>query len=89
MGSKLFIVIMYSNFDKSRIGYVGLFPSKQEILKRIVLLNYNDLIFKPKKYKTVKSLFACIEIKQNKKHHFNTYHLTDDKKRIIPHQPPV
>ncbi len=83
--TKLFIVIMFTDFQRNRIGYIGLFPSKQEILKTIKILNYNDLIFKDKKYKTCKSLFDCIEIPNQKKHYFNSYHLTKDK-RIIHQQ---
>ena len=28
--TKLFFLVMYSDFDKSRIAYAGLFDSKQE-----------------------------------------------------------
>ena len=75
MGNKLFILVMYSDFKRERIGYTGLFTSKQEIIKHIPILNYNDLIYKDKKYKTPKSLFACIEIEPRLKYIFNTYHL--------------
>ena len=81
MSSKLFIIVMFRDFDRNKIAYAGLFPSKQEILKNIPLLSYNDLIYKPKKYKTPKSLFTCIEIPTNKKYLFNTYHLTRRKPR--------
>jgi len=84
MTNKLFIVIMYSDYKRTRIGYCGLFPTKQEILKRIPILNYNDLIFKTKKYKTCKSLFDCIEIPNDKKECFNSYHLTDDRRFTQP-----
>lgn len=77
---KLYCILMYTDFNKSRIGYAGLFPSKQEILARIPILNYNDLINKQKKYKTIKSLFYCIEIPMRKKYHFNTFHLCDDRR---------
>ena len=46
MVNKLFIIVMYSNYERTRIGYAGLFSSKQEILKRIPILNYNDLVLK-------------------------------------------
>lgn len=81
MVNKLFIVVMYSDFNRNRIGYAGLFPSKQEILKRIPILNYNDLVFKPKKYKTCKALFDCVEVTGDKKILFNTYHLCDHKRK--------
>ncbi len=84
MTNKLFVIVMYSDYERSRIGYCGLFPTKQEILKRIPILNYNDLIFKEKKYKTCKSLFDCIEIPTYKKHYFNSYHLTDDRRFSPP-----
>ncbi len=71
---------MYSDYERTRIGYCGLFPNKQEILRRLPILNYNDLIFKTKKYKTCKSLFDCIEVPAHKKYLFNSYHLTRDKK---------
>jgi hypothetical protein len=80
MGGKLFCVVMYSDFEHTRISYAGLFPNKQEILRRIPILNYNDLTFKKRKYKTPKSLFNCIEIEPHKKRFFNTYHLTDDRR---------
>ena len=35
---KLFFLVMYSDFDKSRIAYAGLFDSKQEILRRCPLV---------------------------------------------------
>ena len=71
---------MYSDYERQRIGYAGLFPTKQEILKRIPILNYNDLVFKKKKYKTCKALFDCMEVPTDKKILFNSYHLTDDKR---------
>lgn len=80
MTNKLFILVMYSNYERSRIAYAGLFPTKQEILKRIPILNYNDLIFKKKKYKSCKALFDCIEVPMEYKLIFNSYHLTSDKK---------
>jgi len=80
--SKLFIIILYSNYERTRISYFGLFSSKQEILKNIPILNYNDLIYKPKKYKTCKSLFDCLEVPNHKKHYFNSFHLTNDKRFI-------
>ena len=65
--TKLFFLVMYSDFDKSRIAYAGLFDSKQEILKRIKILNYNDLVFRKTKYKTLKSLFpVCRNTQQQK-----------------------
>jgi len=82
---KLFIIILYEYFDREKIIYAGLFPNKQEIIKRIPILSYNDLIYKEKKYKTVKSLFTCLEVPNHKKHFFNSYHLTDDLRFI--HQP--
>jgi hypothetical protein len=82
MTNKLFVIIMWSDYERTRIGYCGLFPNKQEILKRIPILNYNDLIYKEKKYKTCKSLFDCIEIPSNKKHYFSSYHLCDYKRFI-------
>jgi hypothetical protein len=86
MTNKLFIVVMYSDFNRNRIGYAGLFPSKQEILKRIPILNYNDLVFKPKKYKTCKALFDCVEVTGDNKILFNSYHLCDHKK-VKPKNP--
>lgn len=80
MTNKLFILVMYSNYERTRIAYAGLFPTKQEILKRIPILNYNDLIFKKKKYKSCKALFDCIEVPMEYKLIFNSYHLTSDKK---------
>lgn len=78
---KLYFLVMYSDFDKSRIGYAGLFPSKQEILLRCKLLNYNDLVYKRTKYKTLKSLFQCIEVPSNKRHFFSNYCLCDFNRR--------
>ncbi len=86
MVNKLFIVVMYSNYERSRIAYCGLFPTKQEILKRIPILNYDDLVFKKKKYKTCKSLFYCIEVPMEHKIIFNTYHLCCYKRFIAPPQ---
>jgi hypothetical protein len=82
MNKRLFLIVMYTDFNRTRIGYCGLFPNKQEILKRIPILNYNDLVYKEKKYKTCKSLFDCIEIPSNKKHYFSSYHLSDYKRSI-------
>jgi len=82
--TKLFFLVMYSDFDKSRIAYAGLFDSKQEILKRIKILNYNDLVFRKTKYKTLKSLFQCVEIPSNKRFYFSNYALCDhNRKRQI------
>ena len=81
---KLFILVMYSDYEKSRIGYVGLFPTKQEILKRIPILNYNDLVFKEKKYKTPKALFDCVEVPMKQRFLFNSYHLADYRRFIAP-----
>ena len=81
---KLFFLVMYSDFEKTRIAYAGLFDSKQEILKRCPLLNYNDLVFRRTKYKTLKSLFQCIEIPAHKKKYFSNYCLCDyNRKRQI------
>ena len=74
---KLFVLCMYTDWKKTRIGYCGLFDSKQQIIKNIPYLNYNDLTFKRHKYRTSKSLFTCIEIKQQYKYLFNSYHLCD------------
>lgn len=82
--TKLFCVVMYSDYERTRIGYAGLFPSKQEILKRIPILNYNDLVFKKKKYKTCKALFECIEVSRNNKHLFNSHHLADYRRHLPP-----
>jgi hypothetical protein len=57
MVNKLFIIILYRDFAREQISYVGLFPNKQEILNRIPILSYNDLIYKEKKYKTPKAAF--------------------------------
>lgn len=86
MVNKLFLVVMYSDYEKTRIGYVGLFPTKQEILRRIPILNYNDLVFKKKKYKTPKALFDCVEVPMRKKIFFNSYHLADYRRLIPPRQ---
>lgn len=83
MVNKLFIIVMYSNYERTRIGYAGLFSSKQEILKRIPILNYNDLVLK-KKYKTPKALFDCVEVPMNQKIIFNSYHLADYRRFIQP-----
>ena len=74
---KLFFLVMFSDFEKTRIAYAGLFDSKQEILKRIKILNYNDLVYRKTKYKTLKSLFQCIEIPAHKKYMFSSYCLCD------------
>ena len=75
--TKLFFLVMYSDFEKTRIAYAGLFDSKQEILKRIKILNYNDLVFRKTKYKTLKSLFQCVEIPSHKRFFFSSYALCD------------
>ena len=74
---KLFFLVMFSDFEKTRIAYAGLFDSKQEILKRIKILNYNDLVYRKTKYKTLKSLFQCVEIPAHKKYMFSSYCLCD------------
>jgi hypothetical protein len=84
MTNKLFIIVMWSDYEKTRIGYAGLFPTKQEILKRIPILNYNDLVFKKKKYKTPKALFDCVEVPMEKKVLFNSYHLCCYRRLIPP-----
>lgn len=71
---------MWSDYEKTRIGYAGLFPTKQEILRRIPILNYNDLVFKKKKYKTPKALFDCVEVPMRQKVLFNSYHLADHRR---------
>jgi len=86
MTNKLFVVVMWSDYERSRIGYAGLFPTKQEILKRIPILNYNDLVFKKKKYKTPKALFDCIEVPMNQKLIFNSYHLCCHRRFRKPQQ---
>ena len=86
MVNKLFVVVMWSDYERTRIGYAGLFPTKQEILKRIPILNYNDLVFKKKKYKTPKALFDCIEVPMRKKIIFNSYHLADHRRFRKPPQ---
>ena len=72
---KLFVLCMYTDFKKDRIGYIGLYESKQQIIQNIKYLNYNDLTYKEHKYKTAKSLFSCIEIEPQYKYYFNSYHL--------------
>jgi len=67
---------MYSDYEHQRIAYSGIFKNKREILENVPLLSYADLTNKKKKYKTVKSLFRCIEVPKDKKRFFNTYHLT-------------
>ena len=79
--TKLFFLVMFSDFEKTRIAYAGLFDSKQEILKRCPLLNYNDLVYRKTKYKTLKSLFQCVEIPAHKKHLFGNYALCDHNRR--------
>ena len=79
---KLFFLVMYSDFEKTRIAYAGLFDSKQEILRRIKILNYNDLVFRRTKYKTLKSLFQCVEIPSNKRHMFGNYCLCDYNRKF-------
>ena len=82
MGKKLFILCMYTTFEKNKIGYVGLYESKQDIIQNIKYLNYNDLTYKQHKYKTPKSLFSCIEIQPRYKYIFNTYHLCNHHRHI-------
>jgi len=72
----MYIMILYSDFEHERIAYSGIFKNKKDILKAIPLLSYADLTNKPKKYKTVKSLFRCIMIPKHKKRCFSTYHLS-------------
>jgi hypothetical protein len=84
MGNKLFIVILFRDYNKETISYVGLFHTKQAIIQSIPILSYNDLVPKQNKYKTIKSLFHFIEIPNERKHYFNSYHLTKDKRQIIP-----
>lgn len=72
----MFILVMYSDYEHERIAYSGIFPTKREILKAVPILSYADLTNKPKKYKTVKSLFRCIEVPKEKKKCFNSYHLS-------------
>ncbi len=67
---------MYSDYEHERIAYSGIFRTKRDILKSVPILSYADLTSKVKKYKTVKSLFRCIEVPREKKIFFNTYHLT-------------
>ena len=70
---------MYSDYGHERIAYSGIFPSKKSILQKHKILSYSDLIEKKnyqKKYRTVKSLFRCVEIPRDKKIYFNSYHLT-------------
>jgi len=72
----MFILVMYSDYDHQRIAYSGIFKTKRDILNTVPILSYADLTKKQKKYKTVKSLFRCVEIPKEKKIFFNTYHLT-------------
>jgi len=72
----MFILVMYSDYDHKRIAYSGIFKTKRDILNEVPILSYADLTNKQKKYKTVKSLFRCVEIPKQKKRCFNTYHLT-------------
>ncbi len=67
---------MYSDFAHERISYAGIHKTKKDVLKAIPLLSYADLNNKPKKYKTVKSLFTCLEVPKHKKRCFNSYHLS-------------
>ena len=82
MGNKLFIIVLFRDYDKNVISYAGLFHTKQAIIKSIPILSYNDLVPKQNKYKTIKSLFHFIEIPNERKHYFNSYHLTKDKRQI-------
>ena len=67
---------MYSDYEHTRISYSGIFKTKRDILNTVPILSYADLTNKPKKYKTVKSLFRCVEVPREKKRFFSTYHLT-------------
>ncbi len=67
---------MYSDYEHTRISYSGIFKNKRDILNAIPILSYADLTNKPKKYRTIKSLFKCIEVPKEKKRCFNSYHLT-------------
>jgi len=72
----MFILVMYSDYEHQRIAYSGIFKTKRDILNAVPILSYADLTSRPKKYRTVKSLFRCVEIPKQKKRCFNTYHLT-------------
>ena len=72
----MFILILYSDFEHERIAYAGIHKTKRDILNAVPLLSYADLTSRPKKYRTVKSLFRCVEIQKEKKKFFNSYHLT-------------
>jgi len=72
----MFILILYTDYEHKRIGYSGIFKTKRDILNTVPILSYADLTNKPKKYRTVKSLFKCIEVPKHKKRCFNSYHLT-------------
>lgn len=67
---------MYSDYEHTRISYSGIFSTKRDILTAIPILSYADLTNRPKKYKTVKSLFKCVQVPREKKRCFNSYHLT-------------
>ena len=67
---------MYSDYEHTRISYSGIFKNKRDILNAIPILSYADLTNKPKKYRTIKSLFKCIEGPKEKKRCFNSYHLS-------------
>ncbi len=71
----MFILILFTDFEHKRIGYSGIFKTKKDILKAIPILSYADLTSRPKKYRTVKSLFTCVQIPREKKRFFNSYHL--------------
>lgn len=72
----MFILILFTDFEHERIGYSGIFKTKKDILKAVPILSYADLTARPKKYRTVKSLFRCVEVPRDKKRFFNTFHLT-------------
>lgn len=72
----MFILVMYSDYEHSRIAYSGIFKTKRDILTAVPILSYADLTNKHKKYKTCKSLFRCIEVPKEKKRCFNSYHLS-------------
>lgn len=72
----MYIIVMYSDYEHTRISYSGIFKNKRDILNAIPILSYADLTNKPKKYRTIKSLFKCIEVPKEKKRCFNSYHLS-------------
>ncbi len=72
----MFILVMYSDYEHTRISYSGIFKTKRDILNTVPILSYADLTNRHKKYKTVKSLFKCVQVPREKKHFFNSYHLS-------------